>query len=211
MAPRARLTAEDRRRQIMGAAGGLFARRGFSGTTTRQIAERAHINEALIFRHFPNKEDLYWAVLQDKCRPTARRKALHERLASSNGNGHSANTVELFGAIAEDLLRRNSEDTTRTRLLLFSALDNHRLAHRFFRTYMQDYYGLLAAHIRERIRRGEFRHVNPLLAARGFLGMLVYHIWIQELFGGHRYEKLDPRQVSRTLTEIWMEGMRPRS
>ena len=110
-----------------------------------------------------------------------------------------------------DILRRNTEDTTRTRLLLFSALDNHRLAHRFFRTYLQDYYGLLAGHIRERIRHGEFRHVDPLLAARGFLGMLVYHIWIQELFGGHRYEKLDPRQVGRTLTEIWMEGMRPRS
>jgi len=52
--------------------------------------------------------------------------------------------------------------------------------------------------------------VNPLLAARGFLGMLIYHIWIQELFGGKRYHKLDPRQVSKTLTEIWMEGMRAR-
>ena len=37
----------------------LFARQGYQGTTTRQISERAHVNEALIFRHFPRKEDLY--------------------------------------------------------------------------------------------------------------------------------------------------------
>jgi len=202
MGKKPRLTAPDRRRQIMDAACGLFARQGFSGATTRQIAERAHITEALIFRHFPNKEDLYWAVLEDKCQ---RKKQLHLKLASRNGNGHGPEVM--FAEIAEDLLRRTSEDTTLTRLLLFSALDNHRLAHRFFRTYIMDYYGILAGRIRSLVRRGAFRRVNPLLAARGFLGMLIYHIWIQELFGGQRYHKLDPHQVSKTLTKIWMEGM----
>ena len=33
---------------------------------TRQIAEAADINEALIFRHFKTKEDLYWSVLEDR-------------------------------------------------------------------------------------------------------------------------------------------------
>jgi AcrR family transcriptional regulator len=206
MSARPRLAAPDRRRQILDAACGLFARQGFSGATTRQIAERARINEALIFRHFPNKEDLYWAVLEDKCQA---KKQRHRQLAAGDGNG--AGPEETFAAIAEDILRRNSEDTTLTRLLLFSALDNHRLAHRFFRTYILDYYRLLAGRIRGLMRRGKFRRVNPLLAARGFLGMLIYHIWIQELFGGRRYHRLDPRQVSRTLTEIWMEGMRARS
>lgn len=205
MPPRPRLTGPDRRRQILDAACGLFARQGFSGATTRQIAEQAHITEALIFRHFPNKEDLYWAVIEDKCQP---RKQRHLKIATANGNG--AGPSEVFAAIAEDILRRTSEDTTLTRLLLFSALDHHRLAHRFFRTYIMDYYGILAKRIRGLVRHGSFRRVNPLLAARGFLGMLIYHIWIQELFGGQRYHKLDPRQVSRTLTEIWMEGMRAR-
>ena len=205
MGGRPRLTGPDRRRQILDAACGLFARRGFSGATTRQIAEGAHITEALIFRHFPNKEDLYWAVLEDKC---GRRKLEHLKVVTADGNG--ASPQEVFAAIAEDILRRNGEDTALTRLLLFSALDNHRLAHRFFRTYILDYYGILADRIRGLVKRGAFRKVNPLLAARGFLGMLIYHIWIQELFGGQRYHKLDPRQVSKTLTEIWMEGMRAR-
>jgi AcrR family transcriptional regulator len=205
MPPRPRLTGADRRRQILDAACGLFARQGFSGATTRQIAERAHITEALIFRHFTNKEDLYWAVLEDKCH---RKKHLRLKLATANGNGDQSD--EVFASIAEDILRRNSEDTTLTRLLLFSALDNHRLAHRFFRTYIMDYYGILADRIRGLVKRRAFRRVNPLLAARGFLGMLIYHIWIQELFGGQRYHKLDPRHVSQTLTKIWMDGMRAR-
>src|SRR5258706_7763604 len=190
MPSRPRLTGPDRRRQILDAACGLFARQGFSGATTRQIAERAHIPEALIFRHFPNKEDLYWAVLEEKC---VRKRQRHLKIATANGNGHAPD--EVFASIAEDILRRNGEDTTLTRLLLFSALDNHRLAHRFFRTYILDYYGVLAGRIRGLVKRGAFRRVNPLLAARGFLGMLIYHIWIQELFGGHRHHKLDPRQV----------------
>lgn len=199
-----RFSAQDRRQQIMQVATELFARQGFDGTTTRQIAERARVNEALIFRHFPRKEALYWAVIDHKCRAGGARGKLESKLRAQ---GHAR---EVFAAIAEDILRRNSEDTTLGRLLLFSALENHRLSQRFFRTHVADYYEVLADTIRERIRAGCFRRVDPLLAARGFLGMLVYHVLIQELFGGRRYQKFDLRRVSRTLADIWLEGMQAR-
>jgi hypothetical protein len=57
------------------------------------------------------------------------------------------------------------------------------------------------------VREGAFRRVDPLLAARGFLGMVVYHFWIQEIFGGKRHQKFDPRQVCETLANIWLRGM----
>ena len=179
----------------------LFAQQGFAGTTTRQIAERAHDNEAIIFRHFPAKEKLYWAVIEDKCLAGGGRQRLEAALVSGAGDH------EVFAAIAQDILRRHTEDTTLTRLLLFSALENHRLSHRFFRTYVTKYYEVVAGHIRNRIRQKTFRHVDPLLAARGFLGMLIYHIWIQELFGGKRYQKFGLKQVSKTLAGVWLEGM----
>jgi hypothetical protein len=53
------------------------------------------------------------------------------------------------------------------------------------------------------------RRIDPRLAARGFLGMVVYHFLIQELFGGRRYQKFGTRQVCRTLAQIWLAGMRP--
>jgi AcrR family transcriptional regulator len=163
------------------------------------------VNEAIIFRHFHRKEDLYWAVIDGKCQASEGRKGLKEKLSSRRNDG------EFFAAIAEGILRRNVEDTNRSRLLLFTALENHRLSHRFFRTYVAEYYEALAEHIRKRIRGGSFRRINPLLAARGFIGMVVYHFLIQELFGGSRYQKFDPKLVSRTLTDIWLEGMRARN
>ncbi len=199
-----RIPSSDRRLQILAVAAELFARRGFRGTTTRQIAERAGINEAILFRHFSRKEDLYWAILDGKCRGRGGRERLEAELRAPGDDR------EIFAGIAEGILRRNTEDTTLSRLLLFSALEHHRLSHRFFRTHVARYYEALALHIRQRIRAGAFRRVDPLLAARGFLGMIVYHFLIQELFGGRRYQKFNTRRVCRTLTEIWLEGMRAR-
>jgi AcrR family transcriptional regulator len=199
-----RVPAHDRQQQILRVAAELFARYGFEGTTTRRIAEQARINEAILFRHFPHKEDLYWAIIEQKCRMGARAAKFEKLLASSRDDR------QLFATIAEEVLRRNTEDRARTRLLLFSALENHRLSHAFFRTHIAKHYERLAAHIRRRVREGVFRPVDPLLAARAFVGMVVYHFLVQELFGGARYQKFDPRQVSETLADIWLEGMRMR-
>jgi len=207
-----RLPAPDRRRQILAVATELFARKGFRGTTTRQIAERARVNEAILFRHFPRKEDLYWAILDGKSRSRGGRQQLEAELRTpANGKdpgGSDQRDRKMLAAIAEGILRRNTEDTTLSRLLLFSALEHHRLSRRFFRTHVARYYEALAHHIRQRIRAGEFRRIDPLLAARGFLGMVAYHFLIQELFGGGRYQRFDTRRVCRTLAEIWLGGMR---
>jgi AcrR family transcriptional regulator len=62
MAKRARLSGEERRESILRAVGAVFAENGFRGTTTRALAEAAGVSEALLFKHFPNKEALYAAV-----------------------------------------------------------------------------------------------------------------------------------------------------
>jgi TetR/AcrR family transcriptional regulator, transcriptional repressor of aconitase len=59
-----RLDNDERRQAIVDAAVPLFARRGFGGTTTRELAEAAGISEALLFRHFPSKQLLYREILQ---------------------------------------------------------------------------------------------------------------------------------------------------
>jgi TetR/AcrR family transcriptional regulator len=198
---RIRFTAEDRREQILTVATDLFARQGFNGTTTRHIAEAAEVNEALIFRHFPSKEELYWAVLERKCKAFTWQEALDERLSSGKTDR------EVFQAIASDILERRRKDPSLGRLLLFSALENHTLSDRFFRTNFAQYYDRLADHIRQRIRVGAFRKVDPMLAARGFLGMINYHFQIQELFGGKKYQKYEDAEVTASLTDLWLHGM----
>jgi AcrR family transcriptional regulator len=59
---RQRRSAEQVRAEILRAAGEVFAERGFSGASTRVIAERAGVAEVLIFRHFGTKAALYGAA-----------------------------------------------------------------------------------------------------------------------------------------------------
>jgi len=202
--PQVRLPARDRRLQIMEAAKELFARQGFEGTTTRQIAERARVNEAIIFRHFASKEELYWAVVSEQIHSSGRRQKIAEYLASGQSDG------EVLARIAETLLMRTQEDAALTRLLLFSSLRSAELSDRFFRTYISECYELLSNYIKAGIERGRFRRVDPLIAARGFLGMVMYHILVQEIFGGERHQRYDPRVVSRELSEMWLNGIAAR-
>jgi AcrR family transcriptional regulator len=61
-----RLSAEQRRHAIVDAVRGVFADKGFDGTTTRELAKAAGVSEALLYKHFPSKESLYAAML-DAC------------------------------------------------------------------------------------------------------------------------------------------------
>lgn len=198
-----RLPGQDRRVQILGVAMELFARRGFRGTTTRQIAQASGVNEAIIFRHFPRKQDLYWAVIEQKCRDAGERKEMLRRRLSEHRPDH-----EIFTDIVEDLLNLHRRDPSRSRLFLFAALENHKLSDRFFQTYVVKYYEVLAQHIAQKVHEGIFRPVDPLLAARSFLGMVVYHFWIQDVFGGERHQKFEARHVAETLADIWLRGVR---
>ncbi|HEV8385328.1 MAG TPA: TetR/AcrR family transcriptional regulator [Candidatus Acidoferrales bacterium] len=197
----ARVPGDERRRQILAVATSLFARQGFQGTKTREISEKAHVNEAILFRHFPTKEELYWAVLDAKCKARRGFAELQNLL-------HSGKPVpEVFAGIAAGLLRRNLEDSSVLRLWLFSGLENHRLYRRFYRAYLADYYDVLADYIRVQIRAGAFRAVDPYLAARGFLGMLLDYMLSQGVFHAPRNGKGNLSRVSRELAEIWLEGM----
>ena len=39
---------------------------GFGGTTTKKIAQAAGVSEAMVFRHYATKEELYTAILDHK-------------------------------------------------------------------------------------------------------------------------------------------------
>jgi AcrR family transcriptional regulator len=199
--PQTRYSSADRREQILDVATGLFAQQGFQGTTTKVIAEKSGVTEALIFRHFPSKEELYWTVIQRKIDGAAPLEHLLENLEAGGDD------LEVLSRVALQVLERRAKDHTLSRLLLFSALEKHELSERFFRNYIANYFEVLARFVREGIAAGRFRNVDPLLAARGFLGMVIYHSWIQELYGGKRIQDFDLRVVSRTLADIWLQGV----
>ncbi|MGV9835820.1 TetR/AcrR family transcriptional regulator [Nocardia niigatensis] len=54
------------RSALLAAAREVFAEKGFEGTTVREIAARAGANQALLFRYFGNKDELFRAVVADR-------------------------------------------------------------------------------------------------------------------------------------------------
>lgn len=63
-APKARLTAQERRTQIMDSATGLILGRGVAHCTLDEVAAAAGISKALIYRHFSSRDDLLKALLE---------------------------------------------------------------------------------------------------------------------------------------------------
>lgn len=62
--PRRRMTGEERREGILDAALALFSEKGFRAATTRELAARAGITEAMIYRHFRSKLDVLRGVIE---------------------------------------------------------------------------------------------------------------------------------------------------
>jgi len=196
-----RFAAEDRRQQILEVAKSIFSRKGYEGTTTREIATAAKVNEAIIFRHFPTKEELYWAVIDFSCKSSDARGQMVERLR------RGGDLREVFHDLALEILNRRSRDQTLTRLLFFSALENHELSARFFDHYVAQFYETLASFVKEQIVAGKFRDIDPMVAARGFIGMVVYHSLVDTLFAGGRLKKFDHAKIADELSSIWLDGM----
>jgi AcrR family transcriptional regulator len=73
--PNPRLSSEERRIAIIRAALKVFSESGFHGTTTKALAKAAGVSEALLFRHFPSKDDLYTAMQTECCRMKSNEEA----------------------------------------------------------------------------------------------------------------------------------------
>src|SRR5271165_2421121 len=64
-APRRRLTAARRRRQLIDVALETFARSGLDATTMEDIATAAGVTKPLLYQHFASKRALFLEILDD--------------------------------------------------------------------------------------------------------------------------------------------------
>jgi AcrR family transcriptional regulator len=194
-------TRDIQRQEIVQAAIELFAAKGFRGTTTRDLAAKAGINEAIIFRHFTNKTELYRAILEEKVHQT------HDAQYKEVGEVARTSDVRTFlEFLGNRFLERHEQDSTFMRLLLFSALEGHELVGMFLESIATS--DPLAAYMDRLIKEGTFRPMNPYLAARAFLGMFVCHIQMQEIFGQKNKQPFDRQEAVQMFVSIFLEGMK---
>ncbi len=190
-------SGQERQAGIIATAAALFAARGFTGTTTREIAKAACCSEALVFKHFPTKRALYAAILAEKV-------PLTELLTAVEDAAKKRDDRLVFTMLASHRIRRGA-DPTLLRLLLFSALEGHELSNMFFKNQHRIFYDYLAGYIEQRIREGAFRRVDPLLAARSFMGMLAHHRLLHEIFRvpAHR----SPEDCVDSYVNLFLDGV----
>ncbi len=127
MKTNAKLSSEERRAAIIKAVRRVFAEKGFHGTTTRELANAAGVSEALLFKHFPNKEALY-AAMQHSCS-----RAQGPRMAELKALEPSTSTLVLLvhllvshivGGCASD----DDDESIQTRIMLRSMIEDGEFA-----------------------------------------------------------------------------------
>ena len=148
-----RLDSDERRKAIVTAAVPLFARKGFAGTTTKELAEAAGISEALLFRHFPSKKNLYDEILRLGCEGHPALEclaALQPSTATLVNMTHFMVGYFLLGGEVDQ-----AELDTRLRLVLHSLLEDGEYARELFDRMFERIHPLFAASIEAATAAGD--------------------------------------------------------
>lgn len=198
------MAAEDRRLQILRVAVGLFSQKGFGGTTTKEIAQAAGVSEAMVFRHFASKQELYTAILDHKACSGD----------SMNPEEMVAEALKLkddravFEQLALGALEHHECDPEFQRLLLHSALEGHELAEMFFEKFVRRVYALLGDYIADRQRDGAMINIQPSIIVRAFIGMIIHHSLNNNLWDpNRRLLKISNKEAAKHFTDILMNGI----
>ena len=189
-----------RRDQILDAAMQCFAAAGFRGTTTREIASRVGITEAALYRHFESKEALYSAII-------ARKIDAPDLTAQLEAAAAAGDDRAVLGGLARTLIERALADPAFIRILYFTALEGHSLAQPFFVSRVVRVREFLTGYITRRIEAGAFRRLDPVIAARAFLGMVSDYMNVHVVFQQQAAYPQPTEDVVETFVSLFLAGI----
>jgi len=203
-----RMSGDERRSQILKIAISLFSQRGFSGTTTKEIARAAGVSEAMVFRHFATKHELYHAILNFKACEGGTKVPPWESESEQKAIAEK-NDYAVFYNIAVNMLRNHQEDVDFMRLLFYSALDEHELSQIFFDQFVSRIYDFIGSYIKQRQTDGAMREVEPRIVVRAFLGMLIHHSLNNILWDKKRHLlDVSDEQAAHEFVTILLNGVK---
>ncbi len=198
------MAGDERREQLCQVAMRLFSEKGFSGTTTKEIASAAGVSEAMVFKHFANKDELYAAILDHK----AGNHGFTDPFAEITDKIEQKDDFGVFYGMALHVLDHHKKDSDFLRLMLHSALERHQLAQVFFEGFITHIYDFLGSYIRQRQIDGAFREIEPRVVVRAFIGMFVHHslnniLWDSE----QKLLKISNEEAAREFATILLQGI----
>ncbi|MDI2030403.1 TetR/AcrR family transcriptional regulator [Saccharopolyspora sp. TS4A08] len=185
----------QRRADIVTAAARIFAEQGYGNVGMRDIAEAVGIRGASLYHHFPAKEEILYAICL-----SVTREPVEETLPLLDAAGTPTERLtELIRAHIRHLLHRRVEYRVGQHERTSLTAEHRAEIDRYLQHYNQRVRDVLAAGMRS----GEFREMNPKLAALGLLDMLNgVSNWIR----GSTDAAAD--EVADTYVHLLLDGLR---
>jgi len=157
------------RDRIVEASVHLFSTQGFKGTSTREIARLADINETSLFRHFPRKEDLFWAALNSQLDRLRLRKELQSGLKEIK---HPRIVVPLIAEFLVDAARYHS---SALKLLIISLIELQPSGELVWRERIGPIIRDIAVYLERCASAGSLKQLDTSVTAVGFFSTVLAH------------------------------------
>jgi AcrR family transcriptional regulator len=97
------MSGKERREQLLDVSRGLFAERGFEGTSIEEIASRASVSKPVVYEHFGGKEGIY-AVVVDR-----EMQRLLDMVTGALSGGHPRELLEQAALALLDYVEQNTD------------------------------------------------------------------------------------------------------
>lgn len=186
------------RGQILAAALGEFSRKGFVGTTTKDISAAAGVAEVTLFRHFATKERLFEETLSRHTFVAQLEPLLRELDPLPFGEALEILCQRMFDALlhCQDWIFVMHSEVRRTPDQLL----------RLYQGFLDQLFGKLASFFRQRQERGELRSFDPEFAARALHGMVFCLFNVEELLLRKNYRPTDRNLAIKSFVDLLCHG-----
>lgn len=206
--PRWRRLPEERPGQILSAALAVFGERGLAASRLEDIAKRAGLSKGTIYLYFPNKEELFREVVRHT---VISQLEEGERMVSENGENATSATTTLTEFMHRYWTFIRSAQFAPIFRLIHAEIHNFPDLARFYgEEVVARGHRLISAIIARGVESGEFRDIDPAVAAR----MLSAHFVMHGLWCTHRecftsVAKKSDEQVLDELMQFYLYAIRP--
>ena len=195
----------ERTGKIIQAAAQLFARQGYHGTSTREIARLADISENTLFRYFEHKEDIFWSALEVSFSGLRMRKDLLEGIA-----GCEAPEVVLPQILS--LLVETVTFKPQLLCLISVALIELRWkAESICQEHLSPIFAAFSHYLSRNIQSGRIRNLDPHMITSALAMTVIVHPELSRLISGTLPPHSDSRDAVRAYTKFWLDILVPQS
>ena len=195
----------ERTGKIVQAAAQLFARQGYHGTSTREIAHLADISENTLFRYFEHKEDLFWSALEASFNGVRLRKDLLNGLAE----------CEAPEVVLPQILALLVETVTfKPQLLCLMAVALIELrwkAESICQQHLTPVFAAFTRYLARNIEMGRIRNLDTRMITSALAMTAIVHPDLSRLISGGPPPHPDSRDAVRAYTKFWLDILTPQS